>query len=244
MTAAYDAYAKPYQRSKQMPFRVFGETPDHMRVLGDLRGKSVIDLACGDGFYTRLIKRNGSGRTVGVDISGEMIALAQSIEETERDGIEYLCAAVESMGASDPFDVVSAAFLLNNASTKETLETMCRVIATNLVSGGRFVSTNSQFGEHVGIDYSPYGMKSHVTAKPVDATPYTIDFTVGADRFTLTNYHYSRSTYERMLKSAGFESIRWHHSTIIPEGLERFGEDFWRTYLDHPPMVVIEAVKR
>jgi predicted RNA methylase len=38
-------------------------------LLGDLRDKNVIDLACGEGFFTRSIKWAGAARVVGVDIS-------------------------------------------------------------------------------------------------------------------------------------------------------------------------------
>jgi predicted RNA methylase len=38
-------------------------------LLGDLRGKNVIDLACGEGFFTRSITWAGAARVVGVDIS-------------------------------------------------------------------------------------------------------------------------------------------------------------------------------
>jgi len=244
MTADYDAYARLYQRSKQLDFRVYGETPDHMRIMGDLRGKSAIDLACGDGFYTRLAKRAGAGRTVGVDMSPEMIALANSIEKQETCGIEYICESVESMGILGSFDVVSAAFLLNNAPNVETLTTLCRVIAENLVPGGRLVATNSQFAEHPGVSYAAYGMTTDCREAPADGSSYTIDFLMGDDRFALTNYHYFRSTYERILHSTGFDAIRWHRSTITADGLRRLGEPFWQTYLEHPPLVVIEAVKR
>jgi toxoflavin synthase len=41
---------------------------------------SVLDLACGEGFYTRLLRQTGAGRVVGVDLSAGMIALARQEE--------------------------------------------------------------------------------------------------------------------------------------------------------------------
>ena len=70
MAAEYDDLVRQYQRSKELPFRVYSEIPDHLELLGDLRGRSVLDLACGEGFYTRLIKKAGADRVVGVDLSG------------------------------------------------------------------------------------------------------------------------------------------------------------------------------
>jgi ubiquinone/menaquinone biosynthesis C-methylase UbiE len=41
----------------------------------------VLDLACGEGFYTRRIKQRDAARVVGVDVSQPMIELARA-EET------------------------------------------------------------------------------------------------------------------------------------------------------------------
>jgi 2-polyprenyl-3-methyl-5-hydroxy-6-metoxy-1,4-benzoquinol methylase len=43
---------------------------------------------CGEGFYTRRIKRKGAGTVVGVDISEEMIRLAKQQEQNHPLGVE------------------------------------------------------------------------------------------------------------------------------------------------------------
>lgn len=48
-----------------------------MNLLGcDLGDKSICDLACGEGFYTRKYSALTTGSVVGVDISENMIKLA------------------------------------------------------------------------------------------------------------------------------------------------------------------------
>jgi ubiquinone/menaquinone biosynthesis C-methylase UbiE len=149
--AEYDRLARPYRRSKAMPFRVFSEVPDHLGLLGELRGRSVLDLACGEGFYARLIKRAGAERVVGVDLSAEMIAMAHDQEMAEPLGITYIAGPAESLGPIGPFEVVSAAFLLNNAPDRPTLDAMARAVAMNLAAGGRMVMTISTFGDWTEI---------------------------------------------------------------------------------------------
>ncbi len=156
--AEYDRLTRQYRRSKAMPFRVFSEIPDHLALLGDLRGRSVLDLACGEGFYTRLIKQAGAARVVGVDLSEHMIALAREQEMFDPLGITYVAGPAESLGSIGPFDAVSAAFLLNNAPDRPTLDAMARAVVINLAPGGRMVMTISTFGDWPGTDYSPYGM--------------------------------------------------------------------------------------
>ena len=42
-------------------------------MLGPLDGKRVLDLACGFGIYTQLLKQHGAAQVIGVDISPEML---------------------------------------------------------------------------------------------------------------------------------------------------------------------------
>ena len=72
---AYDAIAERYGASKWLLSRHFIERYTLFEVLGDLRGRPVLDLACGEGVYTRQFKREGAVALTGVDISPAMIAL-------------------------------------------------------------------------------------------------------------------------------------------------------------------------
>ena len=50
------------------------QDPVIFRALGDVRGKSLLDLACGDGFYTRRFRAEcGADPVVGVDLSPKQI---------------------------------------------------------------------------------------------------------------------------------------------------------------------------
>ncbi len=84
MNAYYDKIARQYQKSKTLPFRQYVEWYSYSKFLNDVTGKSVLDLACGDGFYSRRIKDKGAGRVVGVDISSKMIDLARQKNTWEK----------------------------------------------------------------------------------------------------------------------------------------------------------------
>ena len=45
----YDSIAERYRESKWLLFRHFIERYTLFQVLGDLRGQSVLDMACGEG---------------------------------------------------------------------------------------------------------------------------------------------------------------------------------------------------
>ena len=76
MTTNYDPIAELYKRAKQQPWRAHIEAFTLMRLIGDPTGKTLIDLACGEGFYTRMIRQRGAAKVTGVDLSEKMIGLA------------------------------------------------------------------------------------------------------------------------------------------------------------------------
>ena len=115
-----------YKKSKMLPFRTLSETPTFMKVLGnDLGGKNIIDYACGEGHYTRKIRELTQGKVVGVDISPEMVELAQSQEDKEGTTIDYRvndCCKTEFLEEfKEQFDVVTATYLLNYATNVEMI---------------------------------------------------------------------------------------------------------------------------
>lgn len=243
-TPEYDLHnlAEPYRKSKDLPVRVYSEIPNHMALLEPLAGRDVLDLACGEGFYTRLIKQAGARRVVGVDLAKSMIDMARRQEAAAPLGIEYVLAQAECMPDLGKFDVVSAAFLLCNAPDRATLRGMLSAAATRLEPGGRFVTTDARFGEHPGADYRPYGMSTSLRIAPVDGAPYEITFSLDdASSFTITNYAHSRAAYEAAFAAAGFVDVTWHAPTVTEAGLARFGDAFWKTYVEHPPIVCITA---
>src|SRR5262245_6598559 len=89
MEAEYDRIAEQYRDAKLQPWRLHLEVYTFLQLVGDLSGKAVLDLACGEGFYSRILKRHGAARVVGVDLSARMIELARAEEAREPLGIEY-----------------------------------------------------------------------------------------------------------------------------------------------------------
>jgi toxoflavin synthase len=90
MTTDYDPIAEQYKRSKQQPWRTYIEAITLMELIGDPAGKAVVDIACGEGFYTRFLRQRGAGKVIGVDLSECMIGLAKAQEAKQRLGIDYV----------------------------------------------------------------------------------------------------------------------------------------------------------
>lgn len=74
-------------------------------------------MACGEGFYTRLIRHRDAARVRGLDLSEGMIALAEAQETRQPLGVTYAVADARELSGEDPVDLIVAAYLLNYART-------------------------------------------------------------------------------------------------------------------------------
>ena len=87
--AVYDRIGSQYDEYARTATLKAAERYTLFRMVGPVEGQRVMDLACGSGFYTRLLKQRGAAQVVGVDISPEMIRLASQREQVEPLGITY-----------------------------------------------------------------------------------------------------------------------------------------------------------
>jgi SAM-dependent methyltransferase len=187
----------------------------------------VLDLACGEGHYTRLLKRGGADCVSGIDASPHMIDLAREAEEREPLGIDYLVGDVLDLDPPERFALVVAAYLLNYASSREEPRAMCEV-ACALKPGGRFVTVNSRPGlEFREIDYSQYGFERVFSADTAEGAPYIWRIHLPDSSFDITNFLLSTATHEWALSAAGLEQVRWLDPTVSAEGERAFPGDYW-----------------
>ena len=142
MPTDYNSIAKEYQASKMQPWRKHVEAHSLFNLVGDLSSKNVLDLACGEGFYTRQLKLRGSNNVEGVDISKAMIQLAQNLEKQNPLGITYHEHDVLNLDLNKKFDIITASYLLNYAKKSDELVQFGKVISKHLNPGGRFVTIN------------------------------------------------------------------------------------------------------
>lgn len=84
--------------------------------------------------------RRAAARVVGVDISAQMIALAQQVEDAEPMGIESRIADAATLGGIGPFDRVAAAYLPHYAESRDQLLQMAGTVHDNLAPDQPFVA--------------------------------------------------------------------------------------------------------
>jgi len=245
MQTDYDRIAGQYKRSKLVSWRHHIEQYSLVQLVGDVSGKSVLDLACGEGHYTRLAKALGAVRAAGVDISSKMIELAEAAEQETPLGIQYIVADAQSIQFADDFDIVIAAYLLNYARTKEELLAMCQAIARNLKPGGRFVTVNNNPAQHASRFSATrkYGFVKTAGEEIRNGTPLHYTIFLEGEAFQFDNYHLDIATHEWALQEAGFSGIQWHGPKLSPAEASGPNREFWDDFFVDPPVILLECEK-
>lgn len=240
----YDRIGQQYQESKRLPFRSFVEEHSMFKLLPDLAGLSVVDLACGEGIYARKLMRAGAGRVVGVDISPEMIALAERAEAARPLGVRYVVADVATVELDERFDIALCAYLFNYARSRAELRSLVENVRRLVRPGGLVVGCNDYpDNPSAHFDrYRRYGFIKLGAAEPDEGDTITYRFfNPDETAFEIDNYFLSTDVYRHEFARAGFTSFEWVMPEASPEGLQAVPPGYWDAYLESPPIVSFTA---
>ena len=237
----YETIADLYADSMRLPFRKVVEQHTLRELLGDVSGATTLDMACGDGFYTRWLKRAGASKATGVDVSAQMIQRAQAEERRDPLGCEYRVADIAAFTESEPVDVAIAVYSLGYARTGDQLRRICRACHDALRPGGRFVGLNDNVRNlpPANATWRKYGLERTCPDPPAegDTVRYTL-FNADGRQFDVQNFFLKPETYEEAFRAAGFLEFQWEDVSLQPS--ER-GNPFWDDFLAHPPIAGFSA---
>jgi ubiquinone/menaquinone biosynthesis C-methylase UbiE len=111
------------------------EWPAIRALLPDLRGRSVLDLGCGYGWFCRWARQNGAAHIHGIDVSEKMLARGRAA--TEDAAITYTRADMEHLELPpESFDLVYSSLALHYI---ENLDGLLSQVYRSLVPGGSLV---------------------------------------------------------------------------------------------------------
>lgn len=244
----YDAIAQAYSDGKQSPLRRYVEAHSLFEWIGNVAGLRVLDLACGDGVYSRRLQAAGAAEVVGVDISAGMIELARAEEQRYSQGIRYICSdaadIAELAGFAGHFDLIVGAYLLHYAPNEAALAAMCNALRTCLAPGGRFIGINENPEQSLAdfSGYAQYGFNKVACAPLLDATPVSYSMVSGRELISFNVYYYGKSAYARAFAAAGFATVNWLPLQLDPAGVEACGTEYWAEYLNNPPVLGLELL--
>ena len=169
-------------------------------LLPDLRGRDVLDLGCGFGWFCRWAREAGATRVLGVDVSEKMLARAR--ETTEDAAITYTRADLESLElTAESFDLVYSSLALHYLAH---LDRLLAEVHRALRPGGSLVFSV----EHPiytaptapGFTAGPAGRKSWPVDGYLEEGPRSTDWLAKG----VIKHHRTIGTYLTLLLRRGF----------------------------------------
>lgn len=186
---------------------------------------------------------------LGLDNSDEMIRIASEAYGGS-EALRFEHGSVTEIDKADRyFDVVVAFFVLHFMKDEEELTEAAAHISKCLTDEGVLVATvpngvkdynpkreeGLKFGAAVNLKSSP----ELYDGRRVDVEFFDNGEVVGSSKVTF----FFNETYERVLKKAGFTKVEFLNPVISAEGLELYGEEFFRSYLNPPKDIILRAYK-
>ncbi|GAA1961117.1 class I SAM-dependent methyltransferase [Amycolatopsis minnesotensis] len=237
----YDEIGELYEQVKDLPFGV-SEWATVVSALPDLRDRTVLDVGCGTGAYTRMFRRAGARQVLGVDPAREMLAVARAAEEREPLGISYEPHDGITMPKLGDFDVVAAIWPLSHVGDRKSYDRMVANLAENLAPGGRLlvVVPNPDADSDRLDDYPRYGM----TVTPGGYTGECVETLVRVHSeppFEFSGFGWPSGVFEESCAAVGLTEVR-RYPTVVPEtDLAERGAEFWAVLLESSMFAVFTA---
>ncbi|MEX0682928.1 MAG: class I SAM-dependent methyltransferase [Dehalococcoidia bacterium] len=221
----------------------------HLRLLGDVGGKRVLDAGCGEGRFARMLAERGAAVTA-FDLSSRMVALARVEEAAQPLGIEYSEADMTDLSAfgDGEFDVVVAYLTILDV---EDYERAIGEITRVLRPGGQFLfSVVHPCFYPPGAAWEPR-QAGKIPIWNKDKLYLKVDsyFPARELRFRMwptapaetVNYHRPLSDYASVCREAGLLIRDIEEPAPTEEVLEK--RDDLRAHLRAPYFIIFDCVK-
>jgi len=245
-----------FVRSGKNYYSEYLNGPALKRMIGDVEGKKVLDIGCGEGYFSRFFAKTGAEVT-GIDLSDALVKAAVDEEERHPLGIKYFAADAANLNMlkSESFDIAFCYMaLLDIRNYEGAISEVSRVLKTR----GRFVvlmehpcftlfrvldgKVVSGWETHLSED----GSKKYLyywIADYLRSHSYIVEWKHNRlpSSFVTTGFHRPLSDYVNALTKHGLAITRLDEPQPLEEGVRA-----------HPPMkkhyrvpqsVVIEATK-
>ncbi|WP_308117032.1 class I SAM-dependent methyltransferase [Streptomyces guryensis] len=201
-----------------------------------MRGKSILGPASGTGFYSREFRRRGATDVLGIDISGEMVAVARELEACDPPGVRYEVGDVSELRPLERrFDIATAVQMLNYAQDVAAMERMCRNVHRSLKPGAEFFAL-MQSPDFVsdGPSLEKYGFLCEATGEETETGPRFRVTALLDPPIEIIATAPRREVYEHCLRAAGFGEPIWVPVDVSDAGVRAFGADFWADFVAAP----------
>lgn len=221
--------------------KVFVTAPNLLRALGDVDGKSVLELGCGNGYWLRLLARAGA-KVSGIDLAENQIAAAKAWDDPITNEIDYRVGDVsKELDFQGNFDIAFFEHVLLEIPNKDELYSAVQNAADTLKEGGLlFISDIHPFApssrpENIRIaddfNYFESGAPFEIQSKRVDG-----------EIIYYKDVHWTLSDLAGAITSAGLKIVEIVEPKPTIEDVKKYPEELgYRLHV--PVQISFKAVK-
>ncbi|GGV00478.1 class I SAM-dependent methyltransferase [Streptomyces spectabilis] len=239
----YQASSSQYDNVKNLPY-AFVERETLLSGIPELTGKSILDVACGTGFYSRIFKRLGAEQVVGVDIEQSMVDVARQIEAERPLGITYDAVDAAALPVLGAFDVVAPIWAFVHAKDAAEYHEMVARCAANLKPGGLMVAlcSNPDIDLERMAAYPRYGLSITPKDKHGDRQVIHIEMDV-EPHVGFDGFFWPAGTTEAAMEKAGLVDVRRLPNRAPGHDIGMSDKGYYADFVANPPFALYTAVK-
>lgn len=229
----WNRISKSYQRKSGIPtndvyWGDFVATESQLRILGDVRGKRILEIACG-GAQSSIALSKWGAETFGVDLSEKQILYGKKLARSESVEVNLLVCNMEKLPFKDEsFDIVTTAVSLFYAPDMNSVIAEANRV---LVRNGDFTfSTAHPFAEGKLVKYrgkKAVALRSYFKRRVV----HWIDRLPDGAKVNMYSYYRTLQDYFDLLIANGFvvekyvELERLDEPKLHPLDKEKIGKE-------------------
>ncbi|MFC2092839.1 class I SAM-dependent methyltransferase [Bacteroidota bacterium] len=197
--------------------RIYNSDPILWEMLGDVNGKIILDVGCGNGYLAVKMAKAGA-KVTGVDVSENMILYANEKARKEKEkkdlGIIFLCDSCSNLETQqdDFFDIVVSNYVLMDVSDVENaIKSFYRV----LKKGGVCINIFSHpcFGSSILPErLEDNSVRFTWTSSYFDSLKFKQEW--GPFKTEFISFHRPLSFYFKIFKDAGFNVIDFQEPVV------------------------------
>lgn len=216
-------YNKDFAKIYNKEWALFSETLADNVLKLTKTFNSILDLGCGTGNFLKKLEKRFN-RTVGIDISKDMIEIAKQNCPTTK----FLVASVTDFNLEEEFDLITCNFdMINHLNSIFDWETCFNLVFKHLKSDGVFlfdINTMFKYGELDTAEYITETDKYKIIAKEVriDLNHVKINIEIYNKKgeklafIDETESFYDEEIIVKSLKNAGFNNITFADKDLNP----------------------------
>ncbi|EHK20797.1 uncharacterized protein TRIVIDRAFT_49718 [Trichoderma virens Gv29-8] len=260
----YDRIGAFYNVVENLPYRAVEKHNVYMAIKPLLTpGISVLEFACGTGFYASHILSWGAEYITGMDISSTMLegAAVRLSSQVARgkarfvEGDGTIPASFAPDNSYGHFDLAFGAWFLNYALNKEKLVAMFENISLNLKSGGVFVgivphptddlAKRAEIYKEAALNR--YFPRNEYSDELDSGDGWKLRVFLSDDGVDFMTWHLKRSVYEEAARLGGMNGkLEWRQEMLGGEDeRNKFGltADEWRVRVANPHAGILLVYK-